>query len=446
MKTKTLSTLLFLYLAAFITDTFFPSNFARYLMFGLLACVHLIAFGRVKRASKLISAVLTVLGAALLAGSGAKTDDWMSAWLNNAPVICLLLTVSLFTIPLYFEPYHEVLSRTVARFAKSPFRFYTLTLGVTTALSSLLNVASLPFVHNLLKDAAIRYREGIVAKSLIRATAINMFWSPAFISVAIVMQYTGISWFAILPSGLTLAAAAGVVALAFGAAEFRGQALAGEEGASGGSAAILLKLFLQLAILMVFIALLQYFTHKSALVTVPLVSLTGPLLLAVIFSRRRVWWARLREYFRTSLPNSYGEVILFTSFGFFGYALGLSDVKSYIPLTIQYLGFDSPLTLIPLVTFLTTFPCLFGVHPLITISTVAIALPPGSVALTDIQMAGALLLGYVCYGNLSPFSAVNLVILGLTKEDPLKATIRRNWPFAVAVTAAAALLLTYLPF
>jgi hypothetical protein len=445
-KKKTLSALLFLYLATFIFNTFFPSDIARYVMFVPLALVHFLAFGAVKRASKIIGGILTVLGVLLLTGSGAKADDWVNAWLNNAPVICLLLTVSLFTIPLYFEPYHDALNTNVARFAKSPFRFYALTLSLTTALASLLNVASLPFVHNLLKGTAARYPDGVVAKSLIRGTAVNMFWSPAFISLAIVIKYSGISWFAILPCGAALALAAYLAALAFGAVEFRGVSREPEEGVEGSSSAILLKLFLQMAIMMVFIALLQYYTGKSALVTVPLVSLTGPLLLALIFSRRRVFTVRIREYFAATLPNSYGEVILFTSFGFFGYALGMSEVKDYIPLAIRYLGLDTPLTLIPLITFLTTFPCLFGVHPLITISTVAIALPPGSVALTNIQMAGALLLGYVCYGNLSPFSAVNLVIIGLTKEDPVKASIRRNWPFALALTIATTVILTYLPF
>ncbi len=443
MKTMTLSALLFVYLAAFIINTFVPTDAARYVMIALLAVVHLLAFRGMKRASKLISAMLTVLGALLMVSNGATPDDWVNAWLNNAPVICLLLTVSLFTIPLYFEPYHEALAANVTRLAKSPSQFYALTLSLTTVLGSLLNVASLPFVYNLFKETSARYAEGVVAKALIRATAVDMFWSPAFISVAIVMQYSNVSWFEILPSGVLIAVTAYLVALAFGAVEFRGAVEAREGSANGASAAILGKLLLQLAILMVFIALLQYYTNKSALVTVPLVSFTGPLLLAVLFSRLKVWAERLREYFRTSLPNAYGEVILFTSFGFFGYALGLSDIKAYIPLAIQYLGFDSPFSLIPLVTFLTTFPCLFGIHPLITISTVAIALPPGSVALTKIQMAGALLLGYVCYGNLSPFSAVNLVILGLTKEDPLKATIRRNWPYAVVVTAATTLILAY---
>jgi len=444
-KTKVLSALLFVYLATFIYNTFFPADIARYVMFVPLALVHFLAFGAVKRVNKVISGILTVLGVLLLAGNGAKAADWVKAWLNNAPLICLLLTVALFTIPLYFEPYHDVLNKSFARFVRSPFQFYAITLSFTTALASLLSVASLPFVYNLLKETAARYRDGAVAKSLIRATAINMFWSPAYISLAVVMQYSGVSWFAILPSGLVLALAAYLTALAFGAAEFRGKAGPRADGGQNGSAAILLKLLVQMAILMVFIAALQYFTGKSALVTVPRVSLTGPLLLALIFSRLGVFAARLREYFAVTLPNAYGEVILFTSFGFFGYALGMSEIKSYIPLAIQYLGFDTPLTLIALITFLTTFPCLFGVHPIITISTVAIALPPGSVALTDIQMAGALLLAYVCYGTLSPFSAVNLVIVGLTKENPLEASLRRNWLFTLALAAMTTVILAYLP-
>jgi hypothetical protein len=89
----------------------------------------------------------------------------------------------------------------------------------------------------------------------------------------------------------------------------------------------------------------------------------------------------------TSLPDSYGELILFTGFGFFGFALGLSDSK---------------------------------------------------------QMAGALLLSYMAYGNLSPFSAVNLVIAGLTKTDSMSG-FRQNWLYVLAVVFVGTFILTYLP-
>ena len=39
--------------------------------------------------------------------------------------------------------------------------------------------------------------------------------------------------------------------------------------------------------------------------------------------RLNVYRNRLKTYFTTSLPDSYGELILFTAFGFFGFALGL---------------------------------------------------------------------------------------------------------------------------
>jgi hypothetical protein len=244
---------------------------------------------------------------------------------------------------------------------------------------------------------------------------------------------------------LLLAVAALLVALLFGAFEFNRGVTARAQPVEADFKLVLAKLFLQLAMLIVFIVVLQSVTQKSALVTVPLVSFTGPLLLALAFSRLAVYRNHLKNYFTTILPNSYGEVILFTAFGFFGFALGLSDSKQYIPLAIQYLGFDAPITLIPLITALAALPCLFGIHPIVTISTIAITLPPGSIALTKIQMAGALLLSYMAYGNLSPFSAVNLVIAGLTKADPVMSSIRQNWLYVIAMVFVGTLILTYLP-
>ncbi len=445
MQAKALSALLFVYLVTYLVDAFYPSSAGRGVMLAAMAGVHAIAYGKMKRASRYVSAVLTVVGTALLVVSGASAGDWVAAMLNNASIISLLLAVSLFTIPLHFERYHEVLCTSLPRLARSPFQFYAVSLGFTSALTSLLNVGGLPFVYNLLKDVAGKYPAGAVEKSLIRGISANMLWSPAFISVAIVMQYAGLTWFEMLPGGAALAVATFAVALAFGAVEFAGRGQEDGEGTDGRLAVMMGKLFLQLAVLSVVISLLQYFTRKSALVTVPLVSFAGPLLLALLFSRLGVYRARLREYFKVSLPNAYGEMILFTAFGFCGYALGLTDVKHYIVPVIEYLGFDSPLTLIPLITFLTAFPCLFGLHPFLTISTLAIALPPGSVALTPVQMAGALTMGYVAYANMSPFSIISLVVVSLTRGDPIAASFRQNWAFTVAATLAGTAVLTYLP-
>lgn len=437
-----ISAAILLYIGSYIANTFWPSATWSYLMLTVLAIVHILAFGKVRKVNRYLSIILIILGVILLTVSGAKQSDLIYALLNNAPIICLLLTVSLFTIPLHFEPYHELLAENLPRLAKSPFRFYCIALSFTTAIASLLNIASLPFAYNLLKEAALKYQPGILEKCLIRSTAINMFWSPAFISVALVIGYVDVTWFELLPSGIALTLMAFFVAVILGSLEFRGSSHK-TMPTEPAFKRILGKLFAQLAILIVFIAGLQYLTGKSALVTVPLVSFTGPLLLALVYRRLSVYRHRLKEYMTISLASGYNEMILFTAFGFFGYALGLSSIKNYIPLAIKALGFTSPLSLIPLITLFTAFPCLFGIHPIITMSTIAITLPPDSIALTKIQMAGALLLGYVLYANLSPFSAVNLLILGITKGDIIRISLRQNWLYALIISILATLILTF---
>jgi hypothetical protein len=412
-------------------------------MVAVLATVHILAFAKVRKFSRYLSIALTLLGVILLLYSGATQSDYMNALLNNAPIICLLLTVPLFTIPLHYESYHEVLAKNLPQLAKSPFQFYGISLGFTTIIASLLNIASLPFVYNLLKKAGLKYQSGLLEKCLIRSTAINMFWSPAFISVALVVGYCDIAWFELLPMGFALALMALLVAIVLGGIEFRGHKQKKDMLAEPAFKRILVKLLGQLIFLIVLIISLQYLTGKSALLTVPLVSFIGPLLLALVCRRFGVYRHRLQQYFTTNLANGYHELILFTAFGFFGYALGASNVKNYILFAIKALGFTSPLSLIPLITFFTAFPCLFGIHPIITISTITATLSPGSVALTKIQMAGALLLGYVTYANLSPFSAVNLLIMGITKGNIIQISLRQNWLYVVIVIILATLILTY---
>jgi hypothetical protein len=315
-----------------------------------------------------------------------------------------------------------------------------------------MNIASIPFVHQLLREAAARFPSQLLFQALSRSIAPNMLWSPGFISMAIAVQYTHTPWFKIAPAGILLALTTFAIGLGLGRFELAGQPDPAPPAAASAAPAApavagkryLAKLLLQLLLLIGLIVAFQYWTGKSALVTVPVISFAGPLLLAVAFRRLSVYKDRLRDYFRTALPQMHNEIVLFSAIGFFSYALSISEARDVIPSAIQWLGFTSPLVLIPLIVFLTAFPCIFGVHPIIIISSIAVALPPGSIPLSDVQIAEALLLGYMVYAAMSPVSLVNLVTRNMMPDTTNFYTcLQLNWRFTLLTVLAATVILTF---
>ena len=414
---------------------------------AVLVCI--LGFSTAKRQNRYISLILFGLGVYFLQHYQAAPAAWLKAGVNNAAVICLVLTVPLLGIPLHFEPYQQHLSKLIPQYVRSPYSFYVLVVSLVAGLSTLLNLANYPFVFQLFKDIAANFPQKLFHKALIRGFIPNMMWSPSFISMALVTQFTHTTWVELIPVGLAMAVLWFIFALVFGAFECR--------NLSGSIQASILpkqeiavarqgvsKLSLQMLLLIFLIVLLQYFTRKSALVVVPLVAFVGPLILALVFKRLSIYSERVCEYYTVSLPAMHNEVILFTAIGFFGYGLGISPVQQYIPFIIRELGFHSPAALMPLIMLLVVLPSMFGVHPIISMSAVAVALPPGLIPLTEIQMAVALLTGYMLYASLSPFSVVSLVLSSFTKVDSINLSLRQNHIYSLLLAAITTLILTFI--
>jgi hypothetical protein len=451
------SILLLLYISIFLSQSFFPQTWLNHIMAG---CALLACFARLKqvrRSTLLLSMFLTGSGFLLMLQGNPQPLDWSKAATHNASLICLVLTVPLLGSILAFEPYARYLTMITEPYITSPFRLYSAAALMTSALSSLLNLASMHFVHHLLQPRAAKCPPALFSQALFRGFMPNVMWSPSYISVAIAIQYSGISWFSLAPVGISIALTGVVWSLLLGwleygkAADFimnsadkapnRQLSATTDLSVAVRGVRTLLSMILLLISLIVF---LEYYTHKSALVLVPLISFAGPMLLAKIYGKSEVYSSQFRQYVIEKLPQAHNEMLLFSSIGFFGYALSGSAFPAQIPLLVNRFGLDTPLKIALLIVGIIIMFATIGIHPMITIAAISSAMPPGSTALSGQQLAGTFLVGYMFYGICSPFSATNLIMANLTMQNPLVAGLRQNGLFAsIYVLLALSLLLLF---
>ena len=447
------SVLLLLYVCLFLIQAFFPSLYIRGIM-GLAALiVILVNFVAIRPATRLISVILIGVGSYLLLSVQATFTDWAKAGTHNAPLLSLVLTVPLLSSILAFEPYPQYLSRITTGLMTSPFRFYAVSATMVTFLSCLLNLASLHFVHQLLRSTADKCPASLFPRALARGFTPNVMWSPSFISVALAIQYAGISWFTVAPVGIALALTGFGCVLFIGWLEYGklpdfepGQMDAIEKLIDKQTAKIgLFKLLCQTGLLISMIIILEYTTKKSALILVPLISFTGPVVLAAIYGKTRTYLQQFHGYFGEKLSQMHNETLLFSAIGFFGYALTHSDLPAQIPLLVNHFGLDTPFKLVLLIVAAIGLLSLLGIHPMITIAAISVSLPPGSIPLSGRELAGAFLAGYVLYSLCSPFSAINLIMSSLTKFNPLVVGLKQNFSFAlVYMTLSIAIILLFI--
>jgi hypothetical protein len=419
---------------------------------GLAALsVILINFTGIRPATRLISLALIGVGSYLLLSVQATPADWGKAATHNASLLSLVLTVPLLSSILAFEPYPQYLGRITAGLMTSPFRFYAVAATMVTFLSCLLNLASLHFVYQLLRGTAEKCPANLFPRALARGFTPNIMWSPSFISVALAIQYAGISWFTVAPVGIALALAGFGCVLLIGWFEYGNlpdftpeQTEAANKLIDKHTAKVgLLKLLCQTSLLISMIILLEYATKKSALILVPLISFAGPVFLAAIYGKTKTYSRQFHQYFGEKLSQMHNETLLFSAIGFFGYALAHSDFPAQIPLLVNHFGLDTPFKLILLIVTAIGLLSLLGIHPMITIAAIAVSLPPGSIPLSGRELAGAFLAGYVLYSLCSPFSAINLIMSSLTTLSPLVVGLKQNFRFALVymIVSIATILL-----
>jgi hypothetical protein len=438
------------YVFFFLIHTFFPSNLWLILMNAVILLVLLTSFHRTKPSYQLISGSLIVTGLYLLISNHATSSDWLQATMPNAGISCLLITVPLLGITLFFEPYLECLQEVMPRYIKTPFHFYTVTALFSNFLASLLNVAAIPFLYQLFAGVAAKYSPRMFYHAMSRGIAPNLMWSPSYISVAVATQYMNLSWQELLPLGLLMAAIGLFLALLLGRLELLVQPIpecrntpSEAESLDRKNIKYLYKLAAQMLLMIGLILLLDLLTHKSALVTVPLLSLVAPFLMAVLLRRTVIFKSNFHTYFTVQLPKMYNQLILFSAISIFGSGLAMSEIRQWIPDVIHHLGFASPLAVIPLLITMVGGPGLLGIHPIVSISAIAVAISPQIIGLSQMQMTGALLTGYMTYTILSPFSGTTMVLAAVAKTSSLDMSLKLNIPYGLLFVLMNTLVLTW---
>lgn len=437
--------LMLLYIALFLFYSFYPLDIFNYLLSGIALLIIITGLGYMSSFNKYVSIILISLGTFFLVLNSTSLMDFCSGLLHNSGIVSLLLAIPLLGIVFHYDNYEKYVINLTMRYMNTELRFYTLTTLITSFFGVFINLGSIPFVYQLLMKHSNLFPENLFYKAINRGFFSNMLWAPSCIAVAVIIEYFGLSWQEIAPMGLLLALLAYVLGILI-----EKVLLPKNENSVSLDLDICkpnkketIRLFALVFTLIAFVVMFDLITGKSFLVIMSLVSLTVPIVLAIIYGKVNIFKEKTKEYL-FSLDDKNNEFILFTAIGFFGYALSLTNIGDYITLVLNSLGFHSPGTLIPLFIFLVLGLSIIGVHPIITISTIALTIPIDQLPISLEQLSFSLLIGYALYQLVSPFSTAVLVLTSLTHKNPLDISIKINKFFVVSYIALATLLLTFI--
>lgn len=445
------SILLSVFIGTYLLHAFSDDLFVRLLMAVVALIFCCINFNSLKPLTRNMVILLLMISGVCVWASPVSLD-WTLAITENAGIVTMLLTAPLLGSILRFAAYETALLAFAARYIHTSYQFYMLTICLVSFLGILMNLAAVPFVYQLMSPLLKKYPAEILHKALYRGYAVNLFWAPNMICVAVVLQYVNIPWELLAPIGLVFSGVSFVISSLiekFAHPQGRSNemfepimpAQNGGQTEKTDAKRYLLMLLVQLTLIIVVITGLTGHYGKNIYVSLAMTALVMPLFFAVLMGKLNILGQSVSYFWQQTLPGMSNEFTQFICIGFFGYAFAHSPAIQFVQEQLSIFGSYNSGIVGLLIIALITGLALVGIHPIISISSIAISFSTQDSVLAGLPLAIALLAGYTMYFFLSPFSSMVMIMAGLSKKNVYEIGLRLNWQYTIVLTLIIAIML-----
>lgn len=180
------------------------------------------------------------------------------------------------------------------------------------------------------------------------------------------------------------------------------------------------------------IIVIEQLSSLNILTIIPLVFSAITVIWTLFYQSPSGLIKNLFSFSKEKIPKMGNEMTLFLAAGVFGEALLNLNLNEVIDKVLQSSGITHVLLLVPILILLLTFLSLLGIHPVITMSVVGIPLSTSPFFLEDhVLISMGVLVGWSITVMLSPFSAVNLTLSNLTRDNSLFLGFKSNWGYTI---------------
>lgn len=428
----------------YLTNYFLHSPSLSALTSILLILVVALAFPELPKTNFKVSAGLVLLGCAILIIKGVPLQGWLQAASKNAGLATLFLTVPLMGLPLSYENYQEELKHVAQKHMTHVWTFLLLTAVVAHILGVIISLGAVALVYELFRENARLYKaERLFIAALLQGYMTSGFWSPGWASIALITHNLRLPWLSLVPVGVALTVAALAISLFWLYLQIKQRPdrypPLNPDNAVAVNWSYIYTILVLAAALIFAIILFNLFTAWETLVIIPVVAAVFPLAAGLAQRKMPQYKKGMLNYYDKTLIKVKSEVVLFAAAGFLGKALELSGVSRVIPeLLPAWFSQSAFLTILGLMLIMIVIS-LSGIHPVVTGSALVGALNPASLGLSPFIFALTIIGGWAISIMVSPFSAANLIVSGLSGKASWEIGLRINGPFGLLILLTLAL-------
>ena len=463
------SVLTFCFGIGYIANVFLAQSLLALINTITLILAVILSFIATKGSTRMIAAVLFIVGAFLLFYTQAPLDVWEKALLENGYLLAMFIMVPLISLPVRYGGYNESLEALFDRFGNSKSRFYGLVSVMTAFLGVLVSIASVPLPCEVARSSHFAANARILATALSRGFITCLFWAPTTATIALSLQLTGANWLSVLPLGLLFAIIAGFIGWIM--TTIRENLIARRSqlntslsknkndthiDANLNSSSLhpskyevtshqphsgvfdrkkIIELVLFSVLYIVAVMLVGQCLRISIIVAVALMSILIPIIWMVAIKRVTLFKQKVKdEYVAVKLPNVKGQMILFTAAGVLASGISYSGVGEMAVTTLLQITNGGALEATILVMILALVCSAFGVHPLVYTTVIGGSLTAAQLGVSPVYMALLLAMGWALGNAVCPTSANSIAVSQLVERSPFKLALNWNVSYVLVST------------
>lgn len=470
------SVLTFCFGIGYIANVFLAQSLLALINTITLILAVILSFIATKGSTRMIAAVLFIVGAFLLFYTQAPLDVWEKALLENGYLLAMFIMVPLISLPVRYGGYNESLEALFDRFGNSKSRFYGLVSVMTAFLGVLVSIASVPLTCEVARSSHFAANARILATALSRGFITCLFWAPTTATIALSLQLTGANWLSVLPFGLLFAIIAGFIGWIM--TTIRENLIARRSqlntslsknkndthiDANLNSSSLhpskyevtshqpysgvfdrkkIIELVLFSVLYIVAVMLVGQCLRISIIVAVALMSILIPIIWMVAIKRVTLFKQKVKdEYVAVKLPNVKGQMILFTAAGVLASGISYSGVGEMAVTALLQITNGGALEATILVMVLALVCSAFGVHPLVYTTVIGGSLTAVQLGVSPVYMALLLAMGWALGNAVCPTSANSIAVSQLVERSPFILALNWNVSYVLVSTVILVALL-----
>lgn len=391
--------------------------------------------------TRLLATLFLVSGSWMLFQHGASWLDYFGAFGEMAYLLALFVVLPVCSVPVKLGGYSQAIQTVLLGRIGGAFQLNCLVTTLAYICGSFMSLAAVPIMmasmEPVVRAYPIQHKERFIAVSTAYGYALPILWTPVSGVVGVVLYTLHVEWLMLFPVLFALSIVCLLANwLIYYFIEADGGTVAAEvanlrESDAASPLPRLLEMVLAIVLLIVGLALLEYWLHLGLITAVTLLVIPFALAWSLVIGRGQAFYAEAGMQMATRLPRMADQFLIFLSAGFFARAMHLSGFDHTANLLFLHwhedLGTIPFLLLMPPMALLASF---LGMHPLVMMALLGESLKPEVLGINSTQLAVTMIGSAVLTYMAGPFSGT----LGLVQSINHVSTFRLslwNAPYAL---------------